>query len=171
MSTILADIFLSNRKSIMWSVMRIVRDPQAAEDVIQEAYVRTRGAMENGSIEHIEAFLHQTARNLALDYQRRRKMRSSYELEGLGEDVIGRIPDTMPSIELALLERERFKAFRRALQGLPTRAQTVMILSRLEEWSNRRIADHLGVSERTIFNDLKMAVAHCREFLAKLDEH
>ena len=36
MSATLTSIFLSNRKSIMWSVMRIVRDPQVAEDVAQE---------------------------------------------------------------------------------------------------------------------------------------
>ena len=149
--------------------MQIVGDRQTAEDVAQEAYVRARRAIESGPIEHVEAFLQQTARNLAIDHQRHRKMRSEYETDGLGDDVIQNIPDNVPSLEEALLERERFQAFRKALEGLPSRAQTVMILSRIEEWSNRRIADHLGISERTVFSDLKLAMAHCRETLARLD--
>lgn len=54
--------------------MRIVRDPQAAEDVAQETYVRARKAIETGTIDHIEAFLYQTARNVALNYRRRQAM-------------------------------------------------------------------------------------------------
>lgn len=149
--------------------MKIVGDPQTAEDVAQEAYLRARRAVENGSIEHIEAFLHQTARNLALDHQRHRKMRSTYEADGVSEDFIQNIPDNVPSIEAALLDRERFQALQKALGGLPQRAQTVMILSRIEEWSNRRIAEHLDISERTVFNDLKQAMAHCRETMARFD--
>ena len=39
----------------------------------------------------------------------------------------------------------------------------------MEEWTNARIAQHLGVSERTVFNDLKLAMAHCRDALARSD--
>lgn len=156
-------------RSLMWSVMRIVGDAQVAEDFAHDAYLRVRGAMEAGPIEHIEAFLHQTARNLALDYQRRRRMRCAVELEAEDDDALCDIADNRLSQELAIIEREKFSAFGRALSGLPSRAQQVMILSRIEEWSNRQIAEHLGVSERTVFNDLKTAMAHCRERLARLD--
>lgn len=149
--------------------MKIVRDRQIAEDVAHEAYLRTRRALENGSIEHIESFLRQTARNLALDHQRHRKMRASYEADGVTEDLLQNIPDSMPSIEAVLLDRERFQALRGALSGLPERAQKVMVLSRVEEWSNRKIAEYLGISERTVFNDLKLALAHCRATLARFD--
>lgn len=162
-------IFQTHRRFLMWSVMRIVGDRQTAEDVAQETYLRARRAMENGPIEHIEAFLQQTARNLALDHRRRRKMRSAYETDGLGDDLLLNVPDDVPSVETALLERERFRSFRKALDGLPPRAQTVLVLSRMEEWTNRRIAAHLGVSERTVFNDLKLAMAHCREALVRLE--
>ncbi len=169
MTTTLADIFQSHRRSLMWTAMRIVGDRQTAEDVAQEAYLRARRAIESGPIEHIEAFLQQTARNLALDHLRHRKMRAEYETDGLGEDALMNVPDNVLSLEAALLERERFQAFRKALDGLPARAQTVIVLSRLEEWSNRQIAEHLGISERTVFSDLKLAMTHCRERLARLD--
>lgn len=169
MSAALNAIFQSRRRSLIWAVMKIVGDPQTAEDVAQEAYLRARRAIENGSIDHIEAFLHQTARNLALDHQRHRKMRSTYEADGVSDDFLQNIPDNVPSIEAAILDRERFHALQKALSGLPERTQTVMRLSRIEEWSNRKIAEHLDISERTVFNDLKLAMAHCRETLARFD--
>lgn len=41
--------------------MRIVRDQQTADNVAQETYVRTSKTINNGPIDHIEAFLYQTA--------------------------------------------------------------------------------------------------------------
>lgn len=163
----LNQVFQLQRRSLMWSVMRIVNDAQIAEDLAHDAYLRVRRALETGSIEHIEAFLHQTARNLALDYQRRRRMRGAVEMEAESDDAVRDIADTALSQETAIIEREKFFVFRRALSGLPPRMQQVMILSRIEEWPNRRIAAHLGISERTVFNDLKTAMAHCRERLAR----
>ncbi|TKT76336.1 RNA polymerase sigma factor [Aquamicrobium sp. LC103] len=169
MPATLNNVFLLHRRSLMWSVMRIVRDPQTAEDVAQETYLRARKALEREPIEHIEAFLHQTARNLAFDHLRRRRTRGQIEADSLGEHEILDIPADMPSLEDAIIERERLKIFLGALSGLPERVQTVIMLSRIEEWSNRKIADWLGVSERTVFNDIKLAMAHCRDVLARLD--
>eukprot|EP01035_Chromulina_nebulosa_P049783 gene49783-67601_t len=79
MSALLNDVFMLHRRSLMGAAFRIVRDRQVAEELAQESYLRVRSAIEAGPIEHIEAFLHQTARNLALDHERRRKTRSRYE--------------------------------------------------------------------------------------------
>jgi RNA polymerase sigma factor (sigma-70 family) len=149
--------------------MRIVRDPQTAEDLAQTTYLRAHKAVENGRVDHLEGFLHQTARNLALDHLRRRRTRAGAELEGLDDALVASVSDGTPSIEQALIQKQMFGVFQQALAALPKRAQTVLVLSRIEEWSNVRIADHLGISERTVFNDLKLAMAHCRDAMARLD--
>lgn len=146
-----------------------MRDQQTAEDLAHETYLRARKAVENGRVEHIEGFLHQTARNLALDHLRRQKTRARAEVEGLADELVDGISADIPSIEQALIEKETFAAFQKALASLPKRAQAVMVLSRIEEWSNNRIAAHLGISERTVFNDLKLALAHCQDALARLE--
>ena len=169
MPAILNAIFAAHRRSLLWTVMRIVRDPQTAEDLAQETYLRARKAVESGRVEHLEGFLHQTARNLALDHLRRRKTRAGAEVEGLGDGLLAGVSADIPSIEQALIEKQNFSAFQKALSALPKRAQAVLVLSRVEEWSNARIAEHLDVSERTVFNDLKLAMAHCRDALARLD--
>ncbi len=150
--------------------MRIVRDPQTAEDLAQETYLRAARAAESGPIEHLEAFLYQTARNLALDHLRRHRTRGNVQVDGLNTTEIEKVPANIPTPETVIIERERFHRFRQALSALPERAQTVVMLSRVEGWQNGRIARHLGVSERTVFNDLKLAMVHCRDALQRLDD-
>jgi RNA polymerase sigma factor (sigma-70 family) len=169
MSTVLANAFQLHRRSLMWSVMRIVRDPQTAEDLAQETYLRASRAAQNGPIEHIEAFLHQTARNLALDHLRRRQTKAHIEIDGVSDTDVQKVAADAPSLEAVILERERLRRFEAALRVLPERAQSVVMLSRIEGWCNARIAVHLDVSERTVFNDLKIAMAHCRDTLLRFD--
>lgn len=147
--------------------MRIVGDHQAAEDVTQEAYVRVSKAVEGGTVEHIEAFLFQTARNLALNYKRSRQIRGAVELD----DIAGTDVETIasPLQEAEIIHRERLRLLEEAVSRLPDRAQRVWILSKVEKWSYPRIAEHLGVSPNTVFNDLKMAHAYCMEALANID--
>jgi len=169
LSATLADIFLSHRRSLIWSVMRIVRDAQAAEDLAQETYVRAVGALEKGTIEHIEAYLHQTARNLAINYRRRLDLRSRIERTDLPEEAFENVASAAPSAEADLIQRQRLRCLHAAIGSLPERAQKVWLLSRIEKWPYPRIAAHLGVSPNTVFNDVKLAHAHCMDALAKLE--
>ncbi len=170
MPTTLNSVFLAQRPSLMWSVMRIVRDPQTAEDLAQETFVRACKALETKHIEHIEAFLHQTARNLALDYLRRRKTRERFEKFDAIEPLVESVADDGPSPEAELIDRERLQIFLQVLSELPQQTQHIVMLSRINEWPNTRIAAHLGLSERTVFNALKRAMARCREALIRHDQ-
>lgn len=153
----------------MGTAFRIVRDRQTAEDVAQEAYLRTRRAIERAPIEHIEAFLHQTARNLALDHERRRKTRARYEEPPGNELDVENVPDDVPTTEAVLIERERICRFEEILLQLPERARRAWALSQVEGWSYARIAEHLGVSRNTVFNDVKRAMGHCHDALLRTE--
>ncbi|MCL6707595.1 sigma-70 family RNA polymerase sigma factor [Pseudomonas sp. R2.Fl] len=166
---VLNDTFLHHRKSLIWSVMRIVRDPQAAEDLAQETYLRARKAIETGPIDHLEAFLHQTARNLAIDYQRRQTLSGAIVRRDVAVTDAANVAAPTPSPEDSLIHRERLALLYDALSRLPKRAQTVWVLSRIEKWPYPKIAEHLGVSPNTVYNDLKMAIGHCHDALARLD--
>lgn len=169
MNPTFTEIFLSNRRSLFWSVMRIVKDPQTAEDVTQEAFMRVSKAAESGAIEHVEAFLFQTAKNLALNQKRRQDLRGRIERDDIAAADLANIPSLAPSQETGLIHRQRLNCIKEAISKLPQRTQNVWILSRLEKWSYPKIANHLGVSPNTVFNDLKMAHAHCVDALTKLD--
>jgi hypothetical protein len=57
---------------------------------------------------------------------------------------------------MALIDKERLYLFERALMGLPERARKVLLLSRMEGWSYPAIAEHLGVSPGTVYNDVRL---------------
>lgn len=169
MDAALTDIFLRTRKSLIWSVMRIVRDPQTAEDVAQETYMRAQKAIEARPIEHIEGLLYQTAHNLALDHQRRRKVRDKYETGNVEREEIEKIALDAPSAEDSLIERQRQALYEAALRELPVRARTAWALSQVEGWTYARIAEYLGVSRNTVYNDIKLIMGHCQDVLARLE--
>lgn len=169
MGAALTDVFLNHRKSLIWSAMRIVGDSQTAEDVAQETFIRARQAMENGPIDHIEAFLHQTARNLAIDFRRRRELHGGIERDDVPEKDVANIATSIPSPEASLIQSERLRLLNEAIRQLPERARTVWYLSRVEKWPYPKIAEHLGVSPSTVFNDFKLAHGHCVAAMAKID--
>lgn len=169
MTVLLNDVFLLHRRSLMGTAFRIVRDRQTAEDLTQEAYLRAHRAIETGPIEHIEAFLHQTARNLAIDYLRRRKTRTRYEDEGVDLQEVENVAADVPTLEAALIEREQMRRFEQVLQGLPERPRRAWILSQIEGWSYAQIAEHLGVSRNTVYNDIKFVMGHCHDALARME--
>lgn len=170
MDAALTDAFLTNRKSLIWTVMRIVRDSQAAEDVAQETFIRAaRQVKEHGPIDHVEAFLHQTARNLAIDFRRRRALHGSIERDDVLVEDVENVAAPAPSPEACLIHTERLRLLEEAIRKLPERAQAVWYLSRVEKWSYPRIARHLGVSPNTVFNDFKLAHGHCVAAMARID--
>lgn len=162
-------IFLRHRRVLWLSALRIVRDRQIAEDLAQETYIRALQASEVTGIENVEAFLHRTVRNLALDHLRRRKTRERYEESQASHGQVLEIPADIPSIEAALIERERLRLFEAALQSLPERARRAWALSQVSGWPYARIAEFLGVSRNTVYNDVKLVMGHCADVLARLE--
>jgi RNA polymerase sigma-70 factor (ECF subfamily) len=69
---------------------------------------------------------------------------------------------------MELIDRERLQLFENTLFGLPERARKALLLSRMEGWSYPAIARHLGVSPNTVYNDVRMAMAHCMDAVARL---
>lgn len=158
--------FPAIRARLIQSIMRIVRDATVAEELTQDAYLRARKAVETAQPRHMEAFLWRTARNLALDHVRWKKVRAGTEpLDGDADEIA----DTSPSAEDQAIRREHLRMIGEALQSLPPRAQKVWVLSRIEGWPYPRIAQHLEVSPNTVFNDIKMVMALLHDLRRKLD--
>ena len=164
------NVFLNTRRSLMSTVLRIVRDPTTAEDLAHEAYIRVSRAVSVTPIEHVEAFLHQTARNLALDHERRRKVRERYEPASISYEDIEQVAADTPSVETEIIERERMRQFEAILQSLPERARQAWVLAHLEGWSYARIAEHLGVARNTVYNDIKLVMARCHDVFTRLEQ-
>lgn len=67
--------------------------------------------------------------------------------------------NSLPSLEHSPMEYEEFaRIFRKTLSKMPTRMRTMIIWSKLEEINNDEIASRLGISEKTVRNQLSLAL-------------
>ncbi|CBS89717.1 RNA polymerase sigma factor [Azospirillum lipoferum] len=165
----LTAIYLDHRQSLLGRALRIVRDVPTAEDVIQESYLRACNAEQKGPIDNIGAFLHRTVHNLALDQIRRRRTQERFEAPASDTTDPLEVACGTPSVEDRLLHRERLAQFMGAMEALPDRARRVWVLNRVEGMSYPQIAAHLGVSQGTVFNDMKLAMGHFVDALSRAD--
>lgn len=165
----LTAIYLDHRQSLLGRALRIVRDVPTAEDVIQESYLRACNAVQKGPIDNIGAFLHRTVHNLALDQIRRRRTQERFEAPASDTADPLEVACGSPSVEDRLLHRERLAQFMSAMEALPDRARRVWVLNRVEGMSYPQIAAHLGVSQGTVFNDMKLAMGHFVDARSRAD--
>jgi RNA polymerase sigma factor (sigma-70 family) len=159
--------FPGMRPNLYKAVLRIVQDRAVAEELTQEAYLRARNTVEHEAPNNIEALLWQIARNLAFDHLRWKKVRSGTSaLEAL-RDNDARLADRKPSVEEQVIYKDELRVFTEALRKLPLRSQKAWVLSRVEGWPYPRIAEHLGVSPNTVFNDIKLAMGTLHDLRRK----
>ncbi|MDS7593951.1 sigma-70 family RNA polymerase sigma factor [Agrobacterium tumefaciens] len=165
----LDDVYLHMRQTLRKAILRIVQNDAEADELTQEAYLRARRALQDTVPDNLEAFLWRTARNLALDHLRRRKVRSIFEKHDATETDIAEIPDVGPDLEEQAIQRERLRLFTQALEALPRRVRQVWHLGRIEGLSYPEIARLLGVSPNTVFNDMKHAMGVMLDLKTRMD--
>jgi RNA polymerase sigma-70 factor (ECF subfamily) len=144
-------------------VERLLSGTDAAEDVVQEAFIRlwqNRAVWEErGSV---QAYLYRAARNLALNEQRRRKALARWA------DRLRRHPMAQPSTppDEVFDGHELEQAVERALAALPERRREVFVLVRHHGMTYQHTADVMGISPQTVANQMSAALAELRRALA-----
>ena len=164
---LLMQIFQAQRRSLIGTLYRIVGCPHTAEDLAQDAYLRVNLAAADRTVNHLQGFLYQTARNLAVDHVRRERIRQRLMSDDAGDDAISNIAAPAPTPETAVMDKERLRRIADVLSQVPERWRQSLFLSRIEGMTYSEIARHLCVSENTVYNDIRAAMARC---LASLDE-
>lgn len=144
--------------------LRRIFDHAEAEDLTQEVLARVaqRGATIDAA--RPDGYIFQIAANLLRDRGRRSKVRTTYQM-GLGASEATRIEEIDP--ERVLQGRQSLASVVAALNGLPERTRTIFILFRLENMKQREIADLLGVSIRTVEQQVSRASMTLRELFTE----
>ena len=167
-AALIATLFTRYRRSLLWYLMRLIRNRDDAEDIAQEAFTRLLG------IPHLEVdasrarnYLFATATNLARDSHRRRTARA--ESAHLPLDEL-QLEATDPKAERIIDAERGCRIVAGALRDLPARSRQAFVLYVHEQMTYERIALVLGVSKKTIERDVAMTVALCRSRLARWTE-
>jgi len=154
-------VFLAQRISLLRTLERMVNNPSTAEDLLQETYLRVTRALSERAIDHLEPFVFQTARNLALDHLRARRIQSRTMLDDVPLDVVQSVAAPASSAEDAAHAEQLLERLNVSLGELSARQQQIFILSRLHGHSYLEIAEQLGVSLSTVQKELKLIMAVC----------
>lgn len=154
-------VFINQRLSLLRTLQRMVDNPSTAEDLLQETYLRVTRALGERPVEHLEPFVFQTARNLALDHLRARRVQARTLLDDVPEQVLHNVAAPLSSSEDAAHAEQMLKHLSISLGQLSQRQQRIFILSRLHGASYLEIAEQLKVSASTVQKELKLIMAIC----------
>lgn len=152
--TVLEEYYTQFGAEVFNVALRIVRDPAAAEDVTQTAFLRACEQIRKGAaLAQPRAWLLRVATNAALDELRRRK-----RLAPAGEFPLTSAPGPAPAEELA--RREVIAAVWEALGRLKPRYRAALVL-RAAGLPGEEAARALGISaahERVLFGRAREAL-------------
>ncbi|MFX3636058.1 MAG: RNA polymerase sigma factor SigW [Candidatus Pristimantibacillus sp.] len=150
---------------------RMLNNRQEAEDVVQEAFLRVHKNLERYD-ENLKfsTWIYRIATNLCIDRLRKRKPTYSLDAESSeheGLDGYSMIPSDNRTPESEMLLSETQRIIHEAIESLPPKYKTVMMLRYIQELSLQEISDVLDMPVTTI----KTRVHRGREFLRKKLEH
>ena len=133
-------LFRMHQRAVQSWVLRIVRDPSAAEDVTIDAFWRIHQAHARFDSERgFEPWARRVATHAALDWLRRQKPESSMTPELW--DSVPAPPGADPAINAEIRNRTA-QAFAR----LPAKLRIAALLAVVEERPHKEVADALGIS-------------------------
>jgi RNA polymerase sigma-70 factor (ECF subfamily) len=146
-------------------IVRVVRDPGAAEDLTIETFWRIyRAHARFDPSRSFGAWARRIATNVALDYLKGADVRQGQLGESLRVQFMPDRREANPAIQQELRERTR-----QAFQQLPAKLRVVAILALIEEQPHSEIAEALGVSTAAVKSRLFRAVRLLRRKLVNLD--
>ncbi|MGD0446289.1 MAG: sigma-70 family RNA polymerase sigma factor [Edaphobacter sp.] len=160
-----------HREMVFRTALRITRNPDDAEDVLQDSWMRAFAHI--GSFDQRSAFstwVTQIAINSALMTMRRRRTRRELSLDDPIDSDNHKIIEMLePSRnpEERCLETERTRLVRQAIKRLPPKLRTAIELRQFHEGSIRELAMLAGVSLPTMKSRLLRARLRLREPLSK----
>ena len=134
--------------------LRLVDDADVAEDLEQDAFLKAWLYIEDGGdIENFSAFMYRTVRNVCLSYLRNRR-------EMLDESNIPEAGDE--EIDTSFRDARIWKA----IDALPEKCREVFLMSKRDGLSNEEIAQEMGISVKTVKNQMTKAFLRLRESLS-----
>ena len=155
-----AELFAESRQALQRYIRRFVRSGETAKEIAQEAFLRTY--RERESVMTLRAFLFSTARNLAANELRHRRTVERDALENAGEL---RLTAEYESLESGFIRDERNRLVQQAIDRQPPQCRAAFTLRVFHEYSYKEVADHLGISVKTVEKHISRGMRETNRYL------
>lgn len=130
-----------------------------AADLAHDTFVRVLSANRASTVEALReprAYLTTIARRLLINHVRHKA------LENAWLDAVALLPEPeAPSTEQRLLILEALRRIDAMLDGLAPKVREAFLRVQLDGWSHARVAEALGVTERSVRRYLTQALTQC----------
>jgi RNA polymerase sigma factor (sigma-70 family) len=148
-------------------VTRMIGNQEDVEDLTQEAFIKAFNSLATFNEEFaFSTWLYKIASNNCIDYMRKRRLRTmSIDRPGPGaeSDQQYEIPDSSNIPDQHIQQSQQTQAIQKAIDNLPDKYRTVIIMRHQEERSYDEIAVALGLPIGTV----KAHIFRAREMLYK----
>lgn len=154
-------IFRSHFRALHAYACTIIKDEAAAEDIVQNTFYKLWERRDQLQIlQSVAAYLYRAVYHESLNYLKHAKVKKNHH------DYVTARPQQQegPAGHTALRELE--SRLETALRELPEQCRTIFQKSRFEELKYREIADQMGLSVKTVENQMGKALRLLRLKLA-----
>ena len=164
----LNELISRHRGPLFHFVFRYLRDETAARDVVQETFVRVyfkAGKFQPKAT--VKTWIYTIALNLCRDQGRRlAKRRTDISLNAPrpGDLPPLELADTAPNPVDQAGQGDRFSALRGAIDRLPHKLKSALVLFSLQGHSQKEAAEVLGTTPKTV----ELRVAHAKQKLREI---
>ncbi len=152
-------VYRSHQSELKLHLVRIVDCPDIASELVQECFIIFSREIQKQVIEHPRGFLFRTARNLAYDYIKHRKVVERHQ----SATQSATFNETGPSAEHLAETDEKLAIVSTIVDELPARARQAFILNRVYGMTYAEIAHQLDISSSAVEKLLSRALLHCRK--------
>ena len=141
------------------SAYKRLKDTDQSKDIVQEIFTHIWQKRETSQIENLPAYLHVAVRNRVFKLLAKQKSDHPYF------NFVDSLPELYHQADSNVLAKEFFKAYENLINTLSPKKQLIFRLRYEEDLTTKDIAIQLGLSRKTVQNQLTRAIAYLRASL------
>ncbi|MBC9796540.1 RNA polymerase sigma-70 factor [Sinomicrobium weinanense] len=138
----------------------ILQDREAAQDVVQDVFIRIWIKRRELEIENVNAYLYQAVKLRCFEYLRRNK---------INQKLMDRINHILHvnDVEESLNLKETQGILQKSIQSIPAKSLVIFRMSRDDAMSHREIAEKMQISKKAVEYHITVSLKHLRKLLTE----
>ncbi|WP_245843497.1 RNA polymerase sigma-70 factor [Niastella vici] len=152
-------LFKEHFKSLYAYAFTILKNEAIAEEIVQNVFYKVWEKKIPDTIQiSLKAYLYKAVYHESLNYLKHQKIKARYQLHVMQQSN----NHTDQGASRKILVKELEEKLREAMNALPQQCRTIFQLSRFEGLKYQEIAEQLGISVKTVENQMGKALKQLR---------
>ncbi len=151
-------------------IRMMVQDPDVAEDLFQETFIKAVRVIDEGRYTDNGRFLSwvlRIAHNIVIDYFRSRKQEREVNEQEAGYDLLGSLRIAEGNVEDRMVSSQIEQDIRRLVALLPEEQRQVVEMRYYSDMSFKEIAEQTGVGINTALGRMRYALINLRKMICE----